>query len=218
MIETSPGLVLRTRPLTDTSLIVEWLTPELGRLATAAKGARGRKSPFLGKLDLFYLADFSFVRSRRSDLHTLREVSLRDAHGGLRGDLGYLQQASYGAALLQQSTETETPLPGIFVLMRDFLAVLPESPPMPQMVFAFELKLLAELGLTPDASKTHLSAGSQGILNRLQEADWSSIRVLRLSPAQTGELSHFLHGFIIYHLGRIPKGRDAAVGRPGVQV
>jgi DNA repair protein RecO (recombination protein O) len=212
MIETSSGVVLRTRPLTDTSLIVEWLTPELGRLATAAKGARRPKSPFLGKLDLFYVADFSFVRSRRSDLHTLREVSLRETHSGLRADLAYLQQASYCSSLLEQSTETETPIPEIFVLMREFLEVLPKSPPMPQNVFGFEIKLLAELGLTPDESKIHLSAGSKGILNRLQQVDWPGIGMLRLSSAQTGELRHFLHGFILYHLGRIPKGRDAAVG------
>ena len=111
MIETAAGLVLRTRPLTETSLIVHWLTPTLGRLATVAKGARRAKSPFRGKLDLFYLADFSFSRSRRSELHTLREVSLRETHSGLREDLGLLQQASYCAALVEQATETETPLP-----------------------------------------------------------------------------------------------------------
>ena len=65
MVETATGLVLRTRPLTETSLIVQWLTPNLGRLATVAKGGRRPKSPFRGKVDLFYLADFSFARSRR---------------------------------------------------------------------------------------------------------------------------------------------------------
>ena len=84
MTESATGLILRTRPLTETSLIVHWLTPDIGRLATVAKGARRAKSPFLGKLDLFYLADFSFSRSRRSDLHTLREVSLRNPQGALR--------------------------------------------------------------------------------------------------------------------------------------
>jgi recombinational DNA repair protein (RecF pathway) len=54
MIETAAGLVMRTRPLTETSLIVHWLTPTLGRLATVAKGARRANSPFRGKLDLFY--------------------------------------------------------------------------------------------------------------------------------------------------------------------
>src|SRR6185295_11162894 len=104
MVETATGLVLRTRPLTETSLIVHWLTPDLGRLATVAKGARRPKSPFRGKLDLFYLADFSFVRSRRSDLHTLREVALRETHHALRRDLGWLEQASYCGALIEQTT------------------------------------------------------------------------------------------------------------------
>jgi DNA repair protein RecO (recombination protein O) len=87
MIETATGLILRTRPLTETSLIVHWLTPELGRIATVAKGARRTKSPFAGKLDLFYAADFSFSRSRRSDLHTLREVKLNETHGAIRADI-----------------------------------------------------------------------------------------------------------------------------------
>src|ERR1051325_7689890 len=96
--ESSIGIVLRTRPFTETSLIVNWLTPELGRISTVAKGARRPKSPFLGKLDLFYVAEFSFARSRRSELHTLREVSLRETHVPLRRELGYVQQAAYAAA------------------------------------------------------------------------------------------------------------------------
>src|SRR5258707_904583 len=83
MIESTSGLILRTRPLTETSLIVSWLTQDFGRIATVARGARRPKSPFAGKLDLFYLADLSFQRSRRSDLHTLREASLRETCGAL---------------------------------------------------------------------------------------------------------------------------------------
>src|SRR5947209_13936187 len=111
MIENATGIILRTRPLTDTSFIIHWLTPDFGRLATVAKGARRAKSPFAGKLDLFYLADFSFQRSRRSELHNLREVSLKDTHAGLRKDMDYVLQASYCTALVEQTTEMETPLP-----------------------------------------------------------------------------------------------------------
>src|SRR3954453_10983479 len=114
MTERTIGIILRTRSLTETSLIVNWLTPDLGRLSTVAKGARRPKSPFRGKLDLFYEADFSFARSRKSDLHTLREVMLRDIHSALRENLGWIQQASYFATLVEQTTETETPLPKVF--------------------------------------------------------------------------------------------------------
>jgi DNA repair protein RecO (recombination protein O) len=211
MDERATGIILRTRPLTETSLIVHWLTPALGRIATVAKGALRAKSPFRGKLDLFYRLDFSFQRSRRSELHNLREVNLLDSLPGLRQDLAYLQQASYGAQLIEQTTETETPLPGIFELLDGWLRALPASPPQPLSVFALEVKLLHELGLQPDPAEAKLSAGSRQILERAATADWSSLVRLRLSGAQNIELDRFLQAYLQYHCERVPAGRSAAL-------
>jgi DNA repair protein RecO (recombination protein O) len=211
MIESASGLVLRTRRLTETSLIIHWLTPNLGRLATVAKGALRPKSPFRGKLDLFYFADFSFVRSRRSELHSLREVGIRETHPAIRRELGRLQQASYAAALVEQVTELETPLPEIFELVQGFLNILADTVSQSHLVFAIELKLLADLGLDPDLTKSHLTAGAREIVKMLGGQDWRAISKLKLSSAQTTELSQFLHGFLIFHLGKIPAGRFAAV-------
>lgn len=211
MIESASGLVLRTRRLTETSLIVHWLTPNLGRVATVAKGALRPKSPFRGKVDLFYLADFSFLRSRRSELHTLREVSVRETHPAIRRELGRVQQASYAAALVEQVTELETPLPEIFELVQGFFRALTDTPAEAHFVFAFELKLLAELGLEPDLKKSHLTAGAREIVKMLKEQNWSAISNLKMSSAQIMELSQFLHGFLIFHLGKVPAGRFAAV-------
>jgi DNA repair protein RecO (recombination protein O) len=211
MIESTVGLILRARPFTETSLIVHWLTPDFGRIATIAKGAHRSKSPFLGKLDLFYLADFSFSRSRRSDLHILREVSLRKMHSTLRQDVQLLHQAAYAVAFIEQATETETPLPAIYKLMLDFLAYLCERPAKPQTIFAFELKLLHELGLKPDLGETRLSPGIKRIIQILVQDDWPACARLKLTGDQTIELREFLHGFLIFHLGRLPKGRAKAL-------
>jgi DNA repair protein RecO (recombination protein O) len=211
MIESATGIILRTRPLTETSLIVHWLTPNFGRMATVAKGARRLKSPFLGKLDLFYLADFSFSRSRRSDLHILREAGLRETHGPLRQNLAGLRQATYAAAFIEQATETETPLPAVFEMMRGFLDCLCRQPPVPQAVFAFELKLLRELGLNPDLEKTGLTAGTRQIVSTLAARNWQASCYLKPSSGQIEELRRFLHGFLIFHLGRLPRGRAAAL-------
>jgi DNA repair protein RecO (recombination protein O) len=211
MIESASGLILRTRRLTDTSLIIHWLTPNLGRLATVAKGALRPKSPFRGKLDLFYLTDFSFMRSRRSELHTLREVSIRETHPAIRLELGRVQQASYAAALVEQVTESETPLPEIFELVQEFFQALTGTSPESRLVFAFELKILDELGLEPDLSKSHLTEGAREIVKMLTGQDWSAISKLKLTSAQITELSQFLHGFLIFHLGKIPAGRFAAL-------
>ncbi|HEY3862182.1 MAG TPA: DNA repair protein RecO [Verrucomicrobiae bacterium] len=210
------GLVLRIRPLTDTSLIVQWLTRDFGCVATVAKGARRAKSPFRGQLDLFYLADLSFARSRRSELHTLREARLLESHPGLRTELIYVQQASYCAALIAQTAEPDAPLPGIFQSYARLLLELPKHPARPQTIFGFEMKWLRELGLQPNMAETNLTLGVRQILERLIDMDWPEIFQLRLSEAQTREARLFLHGFIIYHLERIPPGRTGALGEKPV--
>jgi DNA repair protein RecO (recombination protein O) len=210
MTESAAGIILRTRPLTETSLIVHWLTPGWGRMATVAKGARRPKSPFAGKLDLFYAADFSFNRSRRSDLHTLREVNLRETHAAIRQDILKLQQAAYAANFIEQTTETESPLPELFELTRSFLQWLCVHEPAAQNVFALELKLLRELGLTPELAETRLTPGAKKIAEALLENDWANAARLKLSQTQIHELQQWLHGFLIFHLGRLPRGRAAA--------
>jgi DNA repair protein RecO (recombination protein O) len=211
MDERSTGLILRTRPLTETSVIVQWLTPDLGRIATVAKGARRPKSPFRGKLDLFYEADFSFARSRKSELHTLREVMLRETHSDLRNELGWIQQASYCAAFIEQTTETETPLSEVHSLMAGLLSNLSERAPVPRTVFAFELKMLERLGMQPDFEDSHLPPGTRELARTLSTAGWEMIGRVKLSDDQTDQLKRFLHGFLIYHLGKLPRGRAAAL-------
>jgi len=102
-------------------------------------------------------------------------------------------------------------LPEIFELTRDFLKHLCTQKPRPQNIFALELKLLRELGLEPDANETRLTPGAKKIAQSLTEDDWAKISRLKLSAAQTGELRQFLHGFLIFHLGKLPRGRAAAL-------
>jgi DNA repair protein RecO (recombination protein O) len=210
MVELATGMVLRTRALTETSLIVHWITPT-GRLATVAKGARRPKSPFFGKLDLFFVADFSFVRSSRSELHMLREVKVRDVHAFLRQELGYLQQAAYCVRLVEQATETETPIPGIYELLLSFVDSLAGQACLPGTVLAFELKLLTELGLQPDLTQTNLSPGAKAVARNFENSDWAGVFRLRLNPAQQSELGSFLGVFLQSNLGHVPKGRDLAL-------
>jgi DNA repair protein RecO (recombination protein O) len=211
MEERAHGLILRTHPLTETSTIVNWLTPDLGRIATVAKGARRPKSPFRGKLDLFYEGDFSFARSRKSELHALREVVLTETNAALRTNLGWIQQASYFSALVDQTTETETPLPHIYDLVKNALRLILSGPPTALSVFAFEIRLLNELGQGPDWEESKLSPGTRQVTQILANGEWSMLGRLKISEAQQRELRQFLHGFMIYHLEKIPRSRTAAL-------
>lgn len=212
-VERATGIVLRVRPLTESSLIVHWLTATQGRLATVARGARRPKSPLRGKLDLFFEAEFSFQRSRRSDLHTLREVVLGETHPALRTDLGRLRRAAYAALLVEQATEAETPVPAVYALLREFLNLDPLAGGQP--VLGFELKLLAESGLAPDLMASRLSAGARQAAQFLAGAPLAACGTVALTPGQRRELGRFLHDFLVHHFGSLPAGRPAALGLEG---
>jgi recombination protein O len=126
-------------------------------------------------------------------------------------DLGCLRQASYCAALIEQTTELDAPLPALFAQFTGLLGQLPKQAPQPQGIFAFEIKLLEELGLKPDLAASRLTGGARQILEKLAAVDWPAAYQLRLSAAQTTEIRLFLHGFLVYHLERIPRGRARAL-------
>jgi len=211
MDERATGIILRCRPLTESSLITHWLTADLGRIATVAKGARRPKSAFRGKLDLYFSASFSFRRSRRSELHNLREVKLIDTRSQLRTDLVWLKQAAYASRLVELASEVEAPIPGVFDLFSNFLARIQMAEASPVPVMAFELCFLTEIGLQPDPSQSGLSSACRGVLEKLLAINWKAPGGRRLRHEEFRAVDRFLARFIHDHLGRIPKGRPEAL-------
>jgi DNA repair protein RecO (recombination protein O) len=207
MIESATGIVLRTQRFSETSLIVRWLTADAGRVSTLAKGARRAASPLAGRLDLLIRADFTFSRSRRSDLHTLRELNVLEYHQRLRREVEALQVAAYCTALLEQTTESDTPLPGVFDLFSGLLQQLSVDRTRPRWVLAFEVKLLEVLGLAPSPAHTRLRPPSRELLSSLIREDWPGIGALQPAAGTVKELNAFLRGFLEYHLGGLPKSR-----------
>ena len=134
-------------PLTETSLIVRWCTPDEGLLDTAAKGARRPASPFRGKLDLFFEAEISVARSRKSTLQTLREVSVLNPRVALRKKYDSTLAASYFVRLIEMSSERETPIPEQHDLLGRALDYLCREVPDRRAVYHFEKQLASIVGL-----------------------------------------------------------------------
>jgi DNA repair protein RecO (recombination protein O) len=208
MDERDEGIILRVRPLTETSLIIVWLAREQGLISTVAKGARRPKSTIIGKLDLYYAARFTFQRSRRSELHNLREVQLDATHERLRHDLGWLNQAAYAGALIEHTSERETPLPEQYELLLEFLRELPKTPPTPAAIFRLEIELFELLGISPDLESARLSPGSKAIVEHLRGESKNPVTI---SEAQKNELGHFLLGSICEINKRLYGIREAAL-------
>ncbi|MEI8234310.1 MAG: DNA repair protein RecO [Verrucomicrobiota bacterium] len=146
-MESTAALLLRRTKYSDTSLIVTWLTRDHGKLKTMARGALRPKSPFAGTLDLFFETEIAFVRSQRSEIHTLREVVLSTAFEGLRKDYGRVELAAYFVELLEVMTEPEHPVPELFDLLHRALAYLEGASPSRRALLHFENELARLLGI-----------------------------------------------------------------------
>jgi DNA repair protein RecO (recombination protein O) len=146
-MESTAAILLRKRKLSDTSLIISWCTESLGCIQTVAKGARRAKSPFAGKLDLFFEAEIQIARSRKSNLHTLTEVVLRNPFGGIRKDHLRTQTAAYFVELIEICTESDHHEPELFALLRRAFGFLSENNPTLRAISHFETELARIAGV-----------------------------------------------------------------------
>ena len=146
-MESTTGILLRKRRLSDTSLIISWCTELLGCIQTVARGARRAKSPFAGKLDLFFEAEIQISRSKRSNLHTLTEVVLKNPFGGIRENFRRTQAASYFVELIEICTESDHHEPELFSLLRRAFTYLSENDPDLRAVLHFEMELARIAGV-----------------------------------------------------------------------
>lgn len=141
------GIVLRQMRLGDTSLILTWLSREDGKLKTVAKGIRSLKSPLAGQADVFCISDFTVARSRRTDLHILREARMVETHEGLRSNYAALQTAAYFCELIERVLEPEHPEPGVYDLLAGALRYLAVEGATWRVVQKFERRLAETLGI-----------------------------------------------------------------------
>ena len=144
--ETTEAILLRRARFGESSYVLIWLSPEHGKIRTAARGTARRDSKLRGRLDLFYHAEVQFAAGRKSDLHALRELKLIETWEGLRGNYARLLAASYFAELCDLLSEPAHAAPDLFDLFRRALGHLCANDPSRRSVEFFESETCRVLG------------------------------------------------------------------------
>jgi DNA repair protein RecO (recombination protein O) len=179
-LETTAAIFLRKTKLTETSLIVTWFTETHGKIKTVAKGARQPKSKFAGALDLFFDCEIQFARSRKSELHILREVALREPHAGMRLDYGRVALGSYFVELIELVTEPDHPAPELYDLLGRAFGFLDAQPAALRALLHFEGELARLLGIQGQANVSPAVAIGRAY-HRLPRARQALLKSLKTS-------------------------------------
>lgn len=161
-IERDYGITLQVMPYSNTSSVVTWFSAQNGRLTTLAKGAQRPRSPFLGQTDLFYTCEILYYPGRPGRrMPILRECAPLKTRAGFRSNWRAMLCASYAALLLNRLCPTQAPHPPLFQALDRTLDALADKANRAALLFWFELRVLAEMGLSPNLQTcTRCGAGT----------------------------------------------------------
>ncbi|MBE1161162.1 DNA repair protein RecO [Dyella acidiphila] len=143
LIEQQPAFVLHLRPYRETSLLLECLTRDHGRVGVVARGVRSQR----GRLQRAQLEPFQPVLldlQMRGELASLRSAEPAGAPVRLPGDVGLA--GLYVNELVVRLTERQDPLPELYAIYAQTLLRMAQEPPLAWQLRRFERDLLAALG------------------------------------------------------------------------
>jgi DNA repair protein RecO (recombination protein O) len=145
-ILSQPGFVLHSYPYKETSLIVDVLSRDYGRIALIAKGAKRPHSKLRGVLQTFQ--PLSVGWSGKSEVRTLNAAEW--VGGLLPLEKSALLCGFYLNELLVKLLARDDPHPGLFDHYVATLNQLAHNEPAPIVLRKFELALLKETGVAGD--------------------------------------------------------------------
>jgi len=142
-IEQQPAYVLHSRPYRETSMLLECLTRDHGRIGVIARGVRREKARVQrAQLEPFQLLSLDLMQ--RGELATLQAAEGVGAPGRLTGDAGLA--GLYLNELTVRLTGRQDPLPEVFDAYALTLARLSVNEPLAWTLRRFERDLLDAVG------------------------------------------------------------------------
>jgi len=142
-IEQQPAYVLHARPYRETSLLLECLTREHGRLGVIARGVRGEKAR-LRRAQLEPFQPVAMDLLLRGELATLTAVESVGVPLRMIGDAALA--SLYLNELVVRLTERQDPFPGLFDVYAKTLVRLATGEPLAWTLRRFERDLLEAIG------------------------------------------------------------------------
>jgi len=142
-IEQQPAYVLHARPYRETSLLLECLTREHGRLGVIARGVRGEKAR-LRRAQLEPFQSVAMDLLLRGELATLTAVEPVGVPLRMIGDAALA--SLYLNELVVRMTERQDPFPGLFDVYAKTLVQLATGEPLAWTLRRFERDLLEAIG------------------------------------------------------------------------
>ncbi len=217
-----PAFVLHARPFRETSLLLEVLTREHGRVGLVARGARSARSRWRHRLQPFRPLLVGW--NQRGELGTLTGAEEVATLPPLRGEA--LMCGLYANELLMRFLHRSDPHRDVFEQYRELVARLAAGEPTQPLLRLFERDLLQSVGLglqleheqggqraveqdgwyeyVPESGPVRRDPDDPRDSRLVSGAALIALRTGQITEAQLRELKLLMRRLIRYHLGDKP--------------
>ena len=145
---TTTALVLRRLQYGETDNILTLYSPDKGRFAAIAKGARKAVSRLSGATEVLTCTKFGLATGKSLEIVT--QVEVQESFTHLRQDLNRLAHGLYLADLVDHSMEDHSPNPVLYQLLLTGLHQVQTLNPPELAARWFEIQMLGDLGYAPN--------------------------------------------------------------------
>ena len=217
-----PGFVLHTRPFRETSLLLEMLSRDHGRVGLVARGARSARSRWRHVLQPFRPLLIGW--NQKGELGTLTGAEEAATIPPLRGEA--LMCGLYANELLIRFMHRSDPHPEVFDLYRHLVAALASEEQIQPVLRVFERDLLQSVGLglqlereqggqkkidehawyeyLPDDGPVRRNEGDRSRTRLISGSALLALGTGQIGEDQLHELKLLMRRLIRYHLGDKP--------------
>lgn len=200
-------LVLRKVDFSETSMIVTFLSPQRGRMACLAKGARRKGSSLNAALDTFNRLELTYTWKDSRQVQNLVEASVINTYGAIKKSVSRSAAAAFILDIALHASWENHPVPELYDAVVRGLETLSmkDADPCTEAVHAV-YALLKATGIAPDGAdeeecriftRAKTSAERMEIfsaLNRLADSGTDQYR------RETEVMLDFLHEYASHHL------------------
>lgn len=156
------GIVLLESNMGDFDKMVSILTPDMGKIGCAAKGARKPKSPLLASSQFLSFSDLVIFSGASS--YNINSCEAIEVFYNIRTDLDKLTYASFISRIVYDVTDENQYTYKILQLLLNTLYMISETDMDKDFILAvFELRLMVLLGFMPQLGKCSICNSRENI-------------------------------------------------------
>ena len=156
MVQESIGIVLKSIPYSESSLISRIFTPEFGKVSIIARGAKKTKGGNSAMLEPMNIVEFQMNFNESKDLQILREISIHQNLSTIRANIKKMAIGLVMVEILDKTTHQFDPAPILYRLIESSISELNNLDIPDMALFIFYLIQFSKYsGFNPVSATCH---------------------------------------------------------------